>query len=40
MASRYTDSGALDAIFNKDYRLSGGELSDEKGYKVYGYVGD
>ena len=40
IASWYTIRKTLHTLFNKDYRLSAGELSNEKGNKVHGYVGD
>ena len=39
MASRYTASDMLETLFDYDFGLSNGELSDEEGEDVCAYLG-
>ena len=39
MAARFTVDEVLDAVFEYDFGLSDGNLSEEEGEDIYGYIG-
>ena len=40
MAARYSVSEAIDLLFDDDFGLSDGDLSEEEGDGLYAYLGD